>query len=533
MKLQHILLAAALLPATALAQSAIDGYQLSETDLNGSARYQSMAGAFTALGGDISTLHQNPAGIGVYKRNDLSMTASVDFQRATTSSQGTSVLATQTKGAFENVGYVGTYNFGDRVLKTLSWGVSYTRQTSFDRAFTGTTPQVGTSMSNYIAAFSKGYKPDQLLDKAGTGYDPYYDSDCDWLSILAYNTYMINPTGADTYAGLYQNGTTGSASYTVREKGYVDEYSFNVGGNFIDAVYWGLGVGVTDLSYTRSTYYRERLDNALIPDANAVGTSNGTADFDLDNWKHTSGTGYNVSLGVIVKPMPELRLGLAVKTPTWYDLTENYQANSGYEYYGDGYDYQSGKPVETAYANFDWKLQTPWRLMAGVAGVIGQYGIISVDYECQFFKDMSIKAPVYGSWSTAFETDAATDAEIGQYFKTVNILRVGGELRALPWLSLRLGYAYKDASSSQEMRDGQYEVYTAGTDPSFSMNKTTQYVTGGLGLRYKAFSFDVALVHKIMASTFKPYTDFGDTWSPTASVTNRDNKLVFSLGFKF
>ena len=37
----------------------------------GTARFMSMGGAFTALGGDISTLSQNPAGIGVFRTSEM------------------------------------------------------------------------------------------------------------------------------------------------------------------------------------------------------------------------------------------------------------------------------------------------------------------------------------------------------------------------------------------------------------------------------------------------------------------------------
>lgn len=42
-------------PSTMMAQSALDAYSISQNDLRGSARFMSMGGAFTALGGDIST----------------------------------------------------------------------------------------------------------------------------------------------------------------------------------------------------------------------------------------------------------------------------------------------------------------------------------------------------------------------------------------------------------------------------------------------------------------------------------------------
>ena len=39
---------------------------------------------------------------------------------------------------------------------------------------------------------------------------------------------MINPIGNTTeYQGLFQNGTAGDAMFSVRERGYVDEYSIN------------------------------------------------------------------------------------------------------------------------------------------------------------------------------------------------------------------------------------------------------------------------------------------------------------------
>ena len=75
-----ILLAAALLPVLANAQGAIDAFQLSQQDLRGTARYMSMAGAFGALGGDMSTLIQNPAGIGVYRSSDACATLGINFQ---------------------------------------------------------------------------------------------------------------------------------------------------------------------------------------------------------------------------------------------------------------------------------------------------------------------------------------------------------------------------------------------------------------------------------------------------------------------
>ena len=73
------LAAAVMIPAMLHAQSPVDAYNLSQTELRGTARFMSMAGAFTALGGDISTLNQNPAGIGVYRGSDVALTLDLNF----------------------------------------------------------------------------------------------------------------------------------------------------------------------------------------------------------------------------------------------------------------------------------------------------------------------------------------------------------------------------------------------------------------------------------------------------------------------
>ena len=69
----------AILPLTLSAQSPVDAYNLSQTELRGTARFMSMGGAFTALGGDLSTLNQNPAGIGIYRSSEVGLTLDLNI----------------------------------------------------------------------------------------------------------------------------------------------------------------------------------------------------------------------------------------------------------------------------------------------------------------------------------------------------------------------------------------------------------------------------------------------------------------------
>ena len=62
---------ALIMVASASAQTIYDGAKFTQKDLNGTARFVGMGGAMGALGGDISTMGTNPAGIGIYRSNDI------------------------------------------------------------------------------------------------------------------------------------------------------------------------------------------------------------------------------------------------------------------------------------------------------------------------------------------------------------------------------------------------------------------------------------------------------------------------------
>ena len=526
----------AAVPAVAAAQSPVQADALSQTELRGTARFMGMGGAFTALGGDLSTLGQNPAGIGVYSRSDVGITLDINMRGYKSETSGYSFKENQTKAFVNNLAYVGAINL-DGALRNFNWGVSYGRKTSFDRITKGYNYPTQNSLTNYIAAFSSGYSPSDL--GFGEKYNPYLDSDCDWLSILGYTSYMINPSGTNQYAGLYvPSQTTGDAAYVVRESGYVDEYNIDFGGNISDVVYWGIGVGINDLSYFRYANYSESMENARVISGNSI--VKGNAGFNLTNDNHIWGSGCNVKLGLIVRPINELRIGLAVHTPTWYSLNHSYKAYTDYSYYDPNKPeiekenpYEGGE--ETDWASFSSKLNTPWRLMLGVAGVIDNRAIISLDYERQFYNSMTTKRQSYnGYYYNSFESADDVNDAIDQYYKGSDIIRVGLEYRVTPQFSLRLGYNAQTSNVTKDAEDGMYEIMTTGTDPSYSFDKTTQYITAGLGYRYKMWYIDLAYQHTLQKGVYNAYTPYaGNTDTPCASLSRTYNNIVISTGFRF
>ncbi|MCM1092947.1 MAG: outer membrane protein transport protein [Lachnospiraceae bacterium] len=562
MKLLHLGLSAAatlLLPAVSQAQSAVDLYNMCRPDLRGTARFMSMGGAFTALGGDLSSLNQNPAGIGIYRSSELGLTLNLDFQSSSATAQGNKTEENQTKFSFNNFGYVGTMPLNSTWLQSISWGATYSRVLSFDRINSGRIGNLGgASLSNYIAAMSNagGYYPDSQAPDGllfGDNYNPYLDGKAGWLDILAFQSYVTNDTYStdgsgdfNGFQGLMGEGTTGSAWFKTREKGYVDEYSFNIGGNVSDVVYWGVGIGVTDMDYKALTQYGENLNNAYIsakriaPDQNGNDVyeiTNGTADYALTSHLHSSGSGFNFKFGVIVKPINELRLGFAVHTPTWYQMTDTYWGAIDYNYMpSDNSAYASslnGSVItdEGYTASFDYNMRSPWRMMFGIAGVIGKQGLISADYEYRGNNVMQA-SDVDGYTYEDVKSDVKT------YYKGTHIFRLGGELRVTPQLSLRVGYSYETSPvKKQAENDGEF-IWTSGTNPSYSFDRHTQYVTAGLGYRFSSFYVDLAYVNKQRETTyhaFTPLIENGSTLqgSPSASIKDNNNQVVLSFGYKF
>ena len=545
-----------LLPLAVMGQSSIDAYNLSQSELRGTARFTSMAGAFTALGGDLSTLNQNPAGIGVYRGSDVGLTLDINMMNSKSSGISGGESWSNTHADVNNFGYVGTFNLRNSVLQTFSWGISYGRRNSFERHYRGSGMPLSTSMTNYVAQITQGVNPDVMNFNDETGYNPYFDSDVNWLSILSYSTGLINPLYAQgpdgesyptgEYDGLFEYGdgnlispTVGSAAFSVSEKGYVDEYAINFGGNLANVIYWGLGLGITDLNFEQQIGYSEDLQGANVPLPDYAGIGEGNCRYDLWNYRKVTGTGVNVKFGLIYKPVNEFRIGFAVHSPTYYSFRTTYDADVKFsgEYVSsvglDGskrYSPLKDKSDYTEYADYNWNMKSPWRMMFGVAGVIGGRAILSADYEYQAFQDMAT-SDSYGDF-TEFNNN------VKSYFKSSNTLRVGAEFRVTPRFSLRAGYSISSSAVKDEVKRSDVEVITSGCNPAYTLNNNTSYITAGLGYRVGGFYADLAYAHKHMSSSYHGFASFADYtqyWEdgPTAKIDTNSNQLVITLGYKF
>ena len=533
--------------ASLFAQGSMNAYNYSRTDIKGTARYMGMGGAFGALGGDISTLSQNPAGIGVYRSNEIVTTLGIAGISAETKTS-VNVNNNLTKFVFDNVGIIGTFNTGkDLGIVSYNFGFAYNRRNSYDQTYRVQYSYLRSSVTKDIADKSFGIWENDLAGANVQSGDAYDINGLPWLSILGYESLLIspqeNPEGDyydDSYEGLFGAKATGSGSLYVRERGRTNEYTFNFGGNVSNVVYFGIGLGIMDLDYEMISSHDENLFNTsgFVPKKEIIEEPDKykiydypitASNFSLWNRLKTEGTGVNVKLGLIARVTDYWRLGLSFHTPTYYSMSDYYMASvdNAYTYVNTNVNetFSERDVTDSPEGRYDYSLVTPWKFMASTAFIIGKKGIVSFDYEYTAYDKMSL------SETDGLEMNDVND-DISSYFKAGHTFRVGGEYRITSQLSARLGYANQLSPMKVSTGDA---LNIAGMAPHYTLDRGTQYYTCGLGYRFGIFYADMAYIHKNAKSdvlAFSPIPSTGLT-SEVATLHAKNNSFILTLGFKF
>src|SRR5665811_1736369 len=92
MKTRFTIIAAVLLMSLSLsAQNIDDALRYSKLFYQGTARFDGMGGAFTALGGDLSAISLNPAGIAVFRSSEFTVSTQVNFKNNNANFLGSSI----------------------------------------------------------------------------------------------------------------------------------------------------------------------------------------------------------------------------------------------------------------------------------------------------------------------------------------------------------------------------------------------------------------------------------------------------------
>lgn len=523
--------------APAVAQETYQDTKLIDNDLNGTARYVGMGGAMEALGADISTISSNPAGIGLFRKSQLSLSGGLVTQQDAANKisyrgANAEINGNKTNASFDQIGLVWARKTGRNSYLNIAF--NYHKSRNFDQLLTAANQLTHASQNKQtVRKYDYGVS---LNDKNMAGY-MWNAIDDGYSKLLEYSK------NDDKYA--YFNAS--DYLFAQYQKGYIGEYDFNISGNIKDRIYLGLTFGLHSVRYKSASIYGEDLVNG--------GEASSKEELSI------KGSGYDIKLGAIFRPIETspFRIGLYVNTPTWYDLTLHGTGIAYIKGLNEKETNESTGPNNGSVSNhssLDYKVYTPWKFGLSLGHTVGNYLALGATYEYADYGAMDNRVidggyyeytPYGYDYYDTSSSDEAMNAHTKETLKGVSTLKIGGEFKAMPNLAVRLGYNYVSPMFNKNgYRDGSIlsQGSANATSTDYTNWKATNRITAGMGFTFSKFFADIAYQYSATNGNFYPFMAYYDNPKdptpsiednlPTPSKVNfKRHQLLVTLGYKF
>lgn len=479
----------------------VDALRFSQAPASGSARIMGIGGTQLSLGGDVSNIAGNPAGLGFFRTSEASLSLGYSDWGIDTRFLGQNRSYNTSNFNVPNLSYVMANpksSLETGAFKGGAFGISFQRIANFNSEFGFFSDILGeNSIIDFYLQDAFGIPENQIESLGLTG--------------LAYQTYLINPIAFDQEGNPINNPNTYDSfvlgnpfqDENIRQEGSSSQMSFSYGANFNHKFFVGGGVGIRSLSFSSTKRYNEEfVDQPLFNSS-------------LRESLFINGTGINLNLGLIYKPIDYVNFGFNFQSPTWYALNEEYDAEmiANYNnYYFEQEDITLGR--QTALTDIfisNYSLRTPMKIGGGATFFVGKNGFISADIDWVDYSAARLN-------SRDFDQSADNDAIRNAYGSTINF-RVGGEAR-IDRFRLRAGYAFYG------------DPYSNTPD----ITQTTSQISGGVGVKFNSLYMDFALVSRTSDGVYRSYQvlDANDqNVGPETFLSNSITSGIFTIGFNF
>lgn len=471
------------------AQNEFDALRYSNIEHFGDARFNAMGGSFGALGVNMASLSINPGGLGVYKSSDFSFTPAFHFNTSETNNDGAGNFGDDSKLNFHigNIGLVGTFDASNG-WRTASIAIGYNRLSNFNSAITVN----GKTDNSFLNTYTNE------LTENGVQVGADLANLFPFTANLGYETFLVNPMVGDStkFDNVFSNATNLTQNTTIKTRGGNGEAFFAFGGNYKDKLFLGATVGIPVVRYEFEKTYKETSDPS---DTLIEATSVRVRDF-----VKTEGAGINLKIGMIYNVIDWFRFGLAIHTPTYYSLTDNWntQVDATFK---NGQRFSEQSPFGT----FDYVVTTPFRYITSGAFIVGNKGVINIDYEVIDYSTARLRDDGEFGAGADFSSE---NQRIESNFQAAQNVRVGTEWRLDPF-RIRAGYRYMG-------------------DPiksNFNIDNSSNTYSFGVGIKEEDYYFDVAYSLK----TYEVSTPIIEQFDQFSSVDLKDHYITFTLGFRF
>lgn len=493
------------------AQNQIDALRYSNLNYSGTARFNAMGGAFTALGGDFSSITLNPASVGIYRSSELTFSPGFLFTSNSANFYGNNTDNGRLNFNIGNIGYVGHSKQDHNGWKGLNFAIGYNRTNSFNReynfrsGFQDNESLIDTYVDelnsyntyNSMGEYTGGISPSDIYSlnpsDIGMAYDTYLVDLLDSASGGGYDVRFY-----DAYGGI-------SKSFNVIEKGGMGDLGISVGANYEDKLYIGAAVAFTIVNFNQQTTYKEKMNYTTpIDSANQAAGFYRVNDYTRRTSLDVNGTGINLKFGLIYKPIEMIRLGASIQSPTYLALDDTYSTSfSSNMSNGEEFSVES-------LGEFSYRINTPWRTNAGVGFILGKKAIISADYEYVNYPKAKLKDALDATDSYGFDDE---NVNINNDFSKAHNVRLGLEYRINPPYSVRAGFKYNDNP----------------LNTNFSENLSSKTFSGGIGYKdEKGYFIDLAY-------SLRKYSETQNLQGITnlASLKQNSHLIQFTVGLKY
>ena len=543
MKKIFVLAALSLAMMPAAAQDTYENARLLGSDLNGTARYVGMGGALEALGADISTISTNPAGIGLFRHSNVSLSFGLVSQQDCKDFDNLG----KTNMSFDQAGFVysNAYTGGSSYL---NFAFNYHKSRNFDQILSAANSMRMASMSKL--AFAKGTKDN---DNNG-GY--YWDTNSN-NEIIGWRNQTSNERAWQytQWDYLYFNAINydqkeedalfveaDAYDFNRAHRGWISDFDFNLSGNINDRVFLGLTIGIHNVNYKGVSEYSE---NIIAADGHNRGV------LTLADERKITGNGVDVKVGGIFRPFEDspFRFGLSIATPTWYDLkSENWTYI--YNYTDANWGYDKGYSGNL----YEFKYYTPWKFGFSLGHTIGSEVALGASYE---FTDYSASdARIRDGYDYYGNPDSYSDREMKsnteKSLKGAHLLKLGAEIKPDPSFAVRLGYNYLSPTYSKNgYRDTQLnsELNMYASTADYTNWEDTHRLTCGVGYKYEHLNIDLAYQYSTTKGQFYPFqpnvefidpkpdingnTIYETNISTPTDVSNKRHQVLMTLTYTF
>ena len=407
---------AALLAVVLTSYSQSLGYQdlallFSQDDANGTARFTSMSGAFGALGGDISVMNVNPAGLAV----------------------------------FNNSSFSGSLNSRSTAITARYYGTSRENQDQF----------LNLSQAGAVLVFNNAYKSDWSKFAIGFNYRITKD--------FTNGFEARGNSGIPTFRDFPLDDNTEAIDYDIAEEqrffnnytGEINEMNFAFSSMYKDKLYVGAALNFYDLNFSQvSTLVEFNRD-----------VDGNTLDAKLYQENFTTGDGISLNAGFIYKVNKNFRFGLSYQTPTLFtELLEESNIVDNDGFMGDTEITVSNDTM--SYANtsggnfpsqrFIYRLKTPSKLTASAAFVFGKNGLLSIDYSNKKYQNIKLSSADFSNENQFFQNE----------LRNTHSFNVGSEWR-FERFSIRGGYKFEQSPDKLALDSDNLKGYSFGGGYNF------------------------------------------------------------------